>query len=371
MAMKSQFKRPKRVATFAVTTLENAGAVSDIEEEVRCQTSILSELLVCALFALSECNALAQGVSQQVSSTSACTELNENVMAYVMNERFDQAEIALSSTQASGPRQPELFCVGQVLDNLSVLMARSGRFAKAELFAERSVKVLEKSYASDGPVLLLPLQMLATTRFEQGKTAKAREAFRRMQSIRTERPEYRALVSGTSAAFLLAAGRRREAEAAYFAALAAWREAGYGDTQFEGVILLSLVSLYGEEKRFDEARQVLDRALAIFAQRKDTVPLDRAKLLIVQAALHARLGELREAERELADALSILGREPHVDSIVLATVLTKYAKILRKTHHRREARSVEARAWLLRGDHTPNAVVDVTDLLPKQKSRRN
>jgi hypothetical protein len=116
---------------------------------------------------------------------------------------------------------------------------------------------------------------------------------------------------------------------------------------------------------------VLDRALAIFAHNKDTVPLDRATILSVQAALHARLGELREAERELADALSILGREPHVDSIVLATVLTNYAQILRKTHHRREARSVEARASLLRRDHAPDAVVDVTDLLPKQKPGRN
>ena len=116
---------------------------------------------------------------------------------------------------------------------------------------------------------------------------------------------------------------------------------------------------------------MLDRALAIFAHSKDTVPLDRATILSVQAALHARLGELREAERELADALSILSREPHVDSIVLATVLTNYAQVLRKTHHRREARSVEARASLLRRDQASNVVVDVTDLLPEQKSRRN
>jgi tetratricopeptide (TPR) repeat protein len=250
-------------------------------------------------------------------------------------------------------------------------MSRSGRYAEAEIFAERSVKALEKSYPSDDPVLLLPLRMLATTRFEQGKTGKARVAFRRMQSIRIERPEDRALVSGMSAAFLLAAGRRREAEAEYFATLTAWREAGYGDSPLEGEILLSLVSLYVQEQRFDEARKVLDRALAIFAHSKDTVPMDRAKILSVQAALHARVGELREAERELSDALSILGREPHVDSIVLATLLTNYAQILRKTHHRREARSVEARASLVRRDQTSNAVVDVTDLLPKQKPEKN
>jgi tetratricopeptide (TPR) repeat protein len=192
-----------------------------------------------------------------------------------------------------------------------------------------------------------------------------------MQSVRTERPEDRALVSGMSAALLLAAGKRREAEVEYFATLTAWREAGYGDTPFEGDSLLSLVSLYGEEQRFDEARQVLDRALAIFARSKDTVPMDRAKLLSIQAALHAQLGELREAEREFADALSIVGSEPHVDSTVIATVLTNYPQILRKTHRRREARSIEARASLLRRDHASNAVVDVTDLLAKEKPKKN
>jgi tetratricopeptide (TPR) repeat protein len=292
-------------------------------------------------------------------------------MTYAIHGRFDQAEVALSSTRVASLGQPEHLCVGQVLNNLAALTAGLGRLAEAEIFAERSVKTLEKSYPPDDPVLLRPLQNLAATRFEQGKTAKAREAFRRMQSVRTERPEDRALMHGMSAAFLEAAGRRSEAETEYFAAFTAWEEAGYGDSSFEGSILLSLSSLYVEVQRFDDARRVLDRALAIFAHSKDTVPLDRAKILNVQAVLHARSGQLREAERELSDALSILGGESHGDPIALATLLTNYAQILRKTHHRREARSVEARATLLLRDQTSNAVVDVTDLLPKQKPQKN
>ncbi len=362
---------PKRVVSFAVAALVFGAAVYAKAREARLEISFLREFLVCTLFALGECNAVAQGVSLHAPSTAACIELNQTVMTYAANGRFDQAEIVLSSSQAGSAGQPEHLCAGQVLNNLAALTAGTGRLAEAEIFAERSVKMLEKSYPSDDPVLLRPLQNLAATRFEQAKIAKAREAFRKMQSIRTERPEDRALMHGTSAAFLEAAGRRREAETEYFEALTAWEEAGYGGSSFEGSILLSLASLYVEVQRFDDARRVLDRALAIFAHSKDTVPLDRAKILNVQAVLHARSGQLREAERELSDALSILGSESHGDPIALATLLTNYAQILRKTHHRREARSVEARASLLRRDQTSNAVVDVTDLLPKQRPQKN
>jgi hypothetical protein len=50
-------------------------------------------------------------------------------------------------------------------------------------------------------MLLRPLEALAAARFEQGKTARAREAFKRMQAIRIPRPEDIALVHGTAATY--------------------------------------------------------------------------------------------------------------------------------------------------------------------------
>jgi hypothetical protein len=132
--------------------------------------------------------------------------------------------------------------------------------ADAERLAERSVMILEKAYDSNDVVLLRPLQILAAARFEQGKTAKARDAFKRIQSIRIHRPEDSALVHGTAAVLLEAEGRRPESEAEYLAALHAWEEAGRGETADAGAILTALGSLYTQEQRLAEAPGVGPRA---------------------------------------------------------------------------------------------------------------
>ncbi len=94
----------------------------------------------------------------------------------------------------------------------------------------------------EDPVLLRSLQILATARFQQGKTAKAREAFQRMQMVQTRRPQDAALVHGVAAALLEAEGRRSEAESEYLAALRAWIDSGRGDTVDAGTILCGLAS---------------------------------------------------------------------------------------------------------------------------------
>jgi hypothetical protein len=96
------------------------------------------------------------------------------------------------------------------------------------------VAVLEKVYAPDDPVLLQPLQVLTVIRFEQGKTARAREAVKKMQSIRVERPQDRALVHGIVASLLYTEHQRPQAEAEYLACLRAWEEAGRGNTADAG-----------------------------------------------------------------------------------------------------------------------------------------
>src|SRR5215472_1987549 len=89
---------------------------------------------------------------------------------------------------------------------VAVFMSVSGRYADAERLAERAVLILEKAYSPNDLVLLRPLQTLVASRFEQGKTAKARESFKRIQAIRIQRPEDGALVHGIAAALLQADG---------------------------------------------------------------------------------------------------------------------------------------------------------------------
>lgn len=250
---------------------------------------------------------------------------------------------------------------------MAAFLSASGRIADAERLAERSVVILEKVYDSNDVVLLRPLQILAATRFEEGKTAKAREAFKRIQSIRIHRPEDSALVHGTAAVFLEAEGRWPESEAEYLAALQAWEEAGRGETADAGAILNALGSLYIHEQRLAEARQALDRALDIFSRAKDVVPMDRIKLLYVRGVLCARQGDWSRAEQYFREALSSSDPQPWIDPLALRSLMTSYAIVLRKNHHRQEARSIEARAAAVQADHTTAAIIDFTELLPKAK----
>jgi tetratricopeptide (TPR) repeat protein len=301
---------------------------------------------------------------ESVPLSATCFDLNRTVVSQVQNGRLGEAEITMS---AALKKDPEPLCEGVLLTNLAALVAIQGRHAEAERLAERSLRILEKYLMPEDPVLLKTLQILAAARFQQGKTAKAREAFQRMQMLQIRRPQDAALVHGVAAALLEAEGRRSEAESEYLAALRAWADSGRGDTVDAGTILSGLASFYVYGNRLDDARRALNRALAIFERAKDTVPMDRIKLLSIQAGLNCRLGEWRKAEEYLREAVAIADSEPLIapsDNVVL---LASYARVLRKNHNGREAHSIEVRLAALRRDNAAGTVVDVTELLPKPK----
>jgi tetratricopeptide (TPR) repeat protein len=191
-----------------------------------------------------------------------------------------------------------------------------------------------------------------------------------MQAIPTERLDYQALVHGLAGALLQAEGRRKEAELEYLASLSAWAGARHGNSADSATVFSQLGSLYIEEHRFAEAERLLDRALAIFTASKDTVAMDRIKLLKLRAALHARQGQWREAEQDLRLGVLMMDREPQVDAVAVAALLANYAVALRKTHRQREARSIEARAAALRAHTVRNALVDVTELSAESNLRK-
>jgi tetratricopeptide (TPR) repeat protein len=312
--------------------------------------------------------AAAQDLNQLAWSEAACFELNRTTIALASNGRFEEAEVTLTAGLSRSASFPADRCTGMMLGNLAVVVTATGRMDLAESLAARSVDILERIYPKDHPVLLRPLQILMATRFEQGKVARAREAFQKMQLIRIERPDDCALFRGMAGVLLQREGRWKEGETEYFGALRAWEEAGRGDSMDAASVLNNLGSLYIEARHFDEARRVLDSAQGIFAVAKDVVPLDRIKLATTQGALCARLGQWPEAERYFRDAVSIAGHEDRLEASIQAEVFRNYAMALRKNHPRREARSVEARAVSLQAHPTAKGIVDVTELLAKPKS---
>lgn len=311
-----------------------------------------------------------QSLSTSAPLADRCVELNQTAMTQIANGKLKEAELALTALLTPGADQAQGACAGVVLNNMAAVISVSGRPGDGARLAEQSVRILEKVFSPNDPALLRPLQILAATSFEQGETGKAREAFKRMQSIRIQRPEDRALLHGMAAVLAEAEGMLPQAEADYLAALQAWQEAGRGERADAGVILNGLGSLYIKEHRLSEAQQALDRALAIFSSAEDAATMDRIKVLNVRGVLQARQGDWPGAEQDLHDALSIADREPWVDPFALRALLNNYAAVLRRNHHRREARSIEARAAAIRIDRTTASIVDITELLPKAKATK-
>lgn len=313
--------------------------------------------------------AAAQNASRPAPS-SACIEFNRTVLNQVSTGRLADAEAVLSRSLASNANGLEQLCTGFLLHNMAVIMSASGRLGEAESFAERSVKVLEKSYPPEDLALLRPLASLSSALLEQRKIGKARAVFQRMLSVRTERPDDRAVLHTTAAALFQAEARYKDAELEYFRALAAREEAGRGQTADIAQLLNMLANLYIVDKRFDEAGHILDRVLAIVAVTGDGVLKDRATFLNSQAAVHIHRGEWRKAEEVLRSAITAADSEMRLDPLALETLLVNYAYVLRKNHRRREARAAEARAATLYSDRTIDPVVDASELLPKTKAAK-
>jgi tetratricopeptide (TPR) repeat protein len=297
-------------------------------------------------------------------------DVHQSVLAQANEQRFDEAEATLAAAAADHTKPLEDSCAGLMLNNLAALSAFSGRVIDAERYAQRAVNILEKIYPADDLVMLRPLQVLAAARFEQGKFARAREAFNRMRLVRADRPEDRALVHGMAASLLHFEHKHQEAETEYFAAISALESAGQGDSADTAGFFNSLGALYIELNRLDDAQRALDRALTIFSSSKDALAMDRIKLLNVRAALHARQGKWSEAEQDLRDAISLAGCESATTFIPCASILTNYAYVLRKNHHGREARSIDTRITALYRGHPSEMVVDVSELIAPPKTSK-
>jgi tetratricopeptide (TPR) repeat protein len=246
-------------------------------------------------------------------------------------------------------------------------MLNSGRLADAERFAQRALTALEKNYSLDDPALLQPLQILGAARFQRGKIGAARQALEQMRRIPAVRPQERGLVHGLAAALLVAEGKDQKAEPECLAVLTALEEAGSIYTADGATAVGALGFLYMRQQRFEEARSTMDRAWGIFMAAKDTVPADLIRLLSLRAELHTKLGEWQDAQIDLLHAISSADHERQMDPIMINSLLTNYAVVLRKMHRPHELRDVEARLAVHQGK--PAASVDVSELLQGPKVR--
>ena len=312
--------------------------------------------------------AVAQDLTGHAMLGAACIDFNQTATNYIAVGRLKDAQATLSAALSDPTSGFVQQCGWLILHNLATVMALSGRLVEAEVLEKRSLKVLEKGYPPDDPVLLRPLQSLAQIQFGQRMIAKTRETFQRLQAISTVPSEDRAMIHGLAATLLYTEGRYHEAEAEYLKALGAWEESGRGETANVAAVLEGLAVLYVSDGRYGEARRTLDRAIAILTSAKGAVATDWIKLLSTRAELHVRQGEWREAAADLAAAISAADRDTRLDPAVLKPLLGSYAHVLRKNHRGRDARSIEARAGALQTGELTNGVVDISELLAKPRT---
>jgi tetratricopeptide (TPR) repeat protein len=296
-----------------------------------------------------------------------CAELNRRVIEQASAGRLREAEAILSAAMGNGTERLEPPCGGLLLNNLATILYLSGHFDEAERFAERSVSKLEPVLGATATGLLRPLHVLASARLEQGKIGKAREALTKMRRIPLERAEDRMLVHGAAAVLSHAEGRFAESESEFRAALAEWERAGKPSGAEVASLLGGLASLYISASRLDDAAGALDRALAALTTAPNAVAMDRIRLLQVRAALDLRKGDWRQAESDLAEAISLASVGPQAGVDLAVSLMADYAQLLRKHHQRQEARIVARRAAELRNRLTSGSTVDVTELQRKAK----
>jgi tetratricopeptide (TPR) repeat protein len=306
-------------------------------------------------------------IGQPSIESSDCAAFSELALASTAANRLDQAETIISAAVSQGKN----ICAGVVSGNVAVLLSIQVRIRDSEAFATRSLDLLRKSVAPDDPILLRPLHVLAIAQLSQGKLRKAERVFEQMLQVRAECPEQRGQVHITGGVLRQMQGSWKEAESEYLLAYEEWKQLGKAADADAAAVLTYLGALYLTEKRFQEASQALDRALAIVAAAENGFPLDRLKLLNFRAVAYAGQGEWPEAQEKLRLAIAIAEDMGASEPGVLRTVLNNYAIALRKNHHRREARTVERRVSALPRDPASGAVIDIRELSAGLRARQH
>jgi hypothetical protein len=183
------------------------------------------------------------------------------------------------------------------------------------------------------------------------------------------RAQDRVFLHGLDAYIYMAEHDWPRAEMEYLAAASDWELAGQGNSADPGGVFLAPSNLHIMEERYSDAAREVDRARDILANAPDAGRMDQVMLLATRGVLHARQREGAEAEQDLRAGLSLADQPPAAEGEAVLQLLSTYAEVLIKNHHRREAGKIQERAAMLRRGRAAGSVVDVNDLIAKKTPR--
>ena len=310
----------------------------------------------------------AQDLNAAAMPGSACMEFNQKIVNLVDNGNSGGAEAELSMALSTQQRT-DRFCAAVTLHNMASVIARSGRFEESELLAERALKVFDLILPLDDPLRLRTLHLLWSAESQQGKRGKARQTFQSMRAVRLDSPLNRALFSSAAAVEAQVEGKNQESEKEYKKAISAHEEAGLGNTADTSILHCGLASLYIALGRLPDADKTINLAQSIANASKNIAPRDRINILVARATINAQRKIWPTAAEDLRSALLIADNNVGLNPSDLKIVLANFGYVLRKNHQGKEARAVEARAASMHPNPLTNAIVDVSELVNKSKTR--
>jgi nephrocystin-3 len=244
-----------------------------------------------------------------------------------------------------GPDHP---MVAIRLSNLAALLYSMNRLQEAETLMERALKIDEKNYGPDHPMVAIRLSNLAellltTNRLKEAETLMVRALKINEKSYGQDHPKV-ALSLNHLSILLLETKRLKEAETIMRKALKIIEKCYGMDHPMAATCLGNLAALLYSTNRLGEAEPLMERVLKI--DEKSYGP-DNPKLAIDLNNLASLLydkNRFQEAETLMERALKIDEKSYGMNHPIVANHLNSLAEILRFTKRLKEAEQLQRKA---------------------------
>jgi tetratricopeptide (TPR) repeat protein len=196
----------------------------------------------------------------------------------------------------------------------------------------------------------LALRDLGNTYAQTGDFAGAQVMLRRALAIFETTPIMRVQYAGTLVSLGVVYGAENKsglAEDVFVRALEIYDRTAGGPT-IRAVALQNMAMLRARQKRFSEAADFANRAYTALKSAVGENSAPAANALGTLAFVEGEAGDLERSDRDYSDALRILGDDHLLDSNSALGIMSGYESVLRKLHHKREAKAMEQRLKALR-----------------------
>jgi len=239
------------------------------------------------------------------------------------------------------------------LISLGYTESNSGQFKPAFALLREGLAISKEINAPQ--LQALALRDLGNTYAQMGDFAGAQVMLRRALAIFETTPIMRVQHAGTLVSLGVVYGAENKsglAEDVFVRALEIYDCTAGGPTM-RAVALQNMAMIRARQKRFSEASDLANRAYTALKSAFGENSAPAAYALGALAFVEEEAGDLEGSERDYSDALRILGNNHLLDSNSASGIMSGYESVLRKLHHKREAKVIEQRLKVLRAAARP------------------